>query len=97
MSVTDVTAIWNTNTFFAYVISVKVIGLEWEARRLAAVVLATLGVIAVVYHSEDYQRVPVADGTKREKQLKRRGRYRANSPLRSSFQLFDMFAHSFLL
>ncbi|KAG7099187.1 hypothetical protein E1B28_001056 [Marasmius oreades] len=48
-SVTDVTAIWNTNAFFAYVISVKVIGLEWEARRLVAVVLATLGVIAVVY------------------------------------------------
>ncbi|ESK86641.1 duf6 domain [Moniliophthora roreri MCA 2997] len=48
-SVTDVTAIWNTNAFFAYIFSVKVFGLKWEARRLGAVVLATIGVIAVVY------------------------------------------------
>ncbi|KAK7058981.1 hypothetical protein VNI00_001605 [Paramarasmius palmivorus] len=48
-SVTDVTAIWNTNAFFAYLFSVKVFGLKWEARRLGAVVLATIGVIAVVY------------------------------------------------
>ncbi|KAG6898118.1 hypothetical protein C0992_005445 [Termitomyces sp. T32_za158] len=48
-SVSDVTAIWNTNAFFAYVIAVKLFGLAWEPRRLLAVVLATLGVIAVVY------------------------------------------------
>ncbi|KAJ3779197.1 hypothetical protein FB446DRAFT_711296 [Lentinula raphanica] len=48
-SVTDVTAIWNTNAFFAYLISVKVFGLKWEARKLGAVILATLGVLAVVY------------------------------------------------
>ncbi|KAH0590764.1 hypothetical protein J132_05461 [Termitomyces sp. J132] len=48
-SVSDVTAIWNTNAFFAYVISVKLFGLKWEPRRLLAVLLATLGVIAVVY------------------------------------------------
>ncbi|KAF9015142.1 hypothetical protein BDQ17DRAFT_1385929 [Cyathus striatus] len=48
-SVSDVTAIWNTNAFFAYLISVKVFGLKWEPRRLVAVSLATLGVIAVVY------------------------------------------------
>lgn len=48
-SVSDVTAIWNTNAFFAYLISVKVFGSPWEARRLVAVSLATLGVIAVVY------------------------------------------------
>ncbi|KAF5375022.1 hypothetical protein D9758_000302 [Tetrapyrgos nigripes] len=33
-SVTDVTAIWNTNAFFAYVLSVKVFGLKWETRKL---------------------------------------------------------------
>ncbi|KAL0581631.1 hypothetical protein V5O48_000447 [Marasmius crinis-equi] len=48
-SVTDVTAIWNTNAFFAYILSVKAFGLKWETRKLAAVVLATLGVMAVVY------------------------------------------------
>ncbi|TFK41180.1 hypothetical protein BDQ12DRAFT_428998 [Crucibulum laeve] len=48
-SVSDVTAIWNTNAFFAYLISVKMFGLKWEPRRLVAVCLATLGVIVVVY------------------------------------------------
>lgn len=48
-SVSDVTAIWNTNAFFAYLISVKLFKLEWESRRLFAVLLATLGVIVVVY------------------------------------------------
>jgi len=48
-SVSDVTAIWNTNAFFVYLISVKLFKLQWEARRLVAVSLATLGVIAVVY------------------------------------------------
>ncbi|KAF9568408.1 hypothetical protein CPC08DRAFT_404065 [Agrocybe pediades] len=48
-SVTDVTAIWNTNAFFAYIISVKLLKLQWEFRRLLAVVLATLGTVAVVY------------------------------------------------
>lgn len=48
-SVSDVTAIWNTNAVFAYVIAVKIFGLKWEARRLFAVLLATIGVIVVVY------------------------------------------------
>ncbi|KAK7468877.1 hypothetical protein VKT23_003376 [Stygiomarasmius scandens] len=48
-SVTDVTAIWNTNAFFSYLISVKAFGLKWETRKLGAVVLATAGVLAVVY------------------------------------------------
>jgi drug/metabolite transporter (DMT)-like permease len=48
-SVTDVTAIWNTNAFFAYLLSVKAFGLKWEARKLGAVVIATAGVLAVVY------------------------------------------------
>ncbi|KAH9486952.1 hypothetical protein JR316_0001018 [Psilocybe cubensis] len=48
-SVSDVTAIWNTNAFFAYLITVKLFNLEWEYRRLLAVLLATLGTVAVVY------------------------------------------------
>ncbi|KAF9056140.1 hypothetical protein BJ165DRAFT_1398874 [Panaeolus papilionaceus] len=48
-SMTDVTAIWNTNAFFAYIISVKLFKLKWEAKRLLAVVLATSGTLIVVY------------------------------------------------
>jgi drug/metabolite transporter (DMT)-like permease len=42
-------AIWNTNAFFAYIITVKLFKLKWEARKLVAVVLATCGVAVVVY------------------------------------------------
>ncbi|KAF8078643.1 hypothetical protein FPV67DRAFT_1557902 [Lyophyllum atratum] len=48
-SISDVTAIWNTNAFFAYAIAVKLFGLNWEPRRMLAVLLATCGVVAVVY------------------------------------------------
>jgi hypothetical protein len=48
-SVSDVTAIWNTNAFFAYIIAVKLLDLKWEPKRLIAVVVATLGVVVVVY------------------------------------------------
>jgi drug/metabolite transporter (DMT)-like permease len=48
-SISDVTAIWNTNAFFAYLITVKVFRLKWEPLRLVAVLIATLGVIVVVY------------------------------------------------
>ncbi|KAJ3558952.1 hypothetical protein NP233_g11387 [Leucocoprinus birnbaumii] len=48
-SVSDVTAIWNTNAFFAYLISIKAFGLKWETRKMIAVVLATAGVVMVVY------------------------------------------------
>ncbi|KAF9076265.1 hypothetical protein BDP27DRAFT_1414790 [Rhodocollybia butyracea] len=47
--VTDVTAIWNTNSFFVYLISIKVFGLKLEGRKLGAVIIATCGVLAVVY------------------------------------------------
>lgn len=47
--VADVTAIWNTNAFFAYLITVHLFKLPWEFRKLAAVLLATIGVLAVVY------------------------------------------------
>lgn len=47
--ISDVTAIWNTNAFFSYVITVKLFKLQWDTRRLFAVILATLGVVAVIY------------------------------------------------
>ncbi|KAL1951894.1 hypothetical protein VTO73DRAFT_1043 [Trametes versicolor] len=47
--VTDVTAIWNTNAFFAYVLTVLITRSKWDPRRLVAVLIATGGVLAVVY------------------------------------------------
>ncbi|KAF8445919.1 hypothetical protein L210DRAFT_3619713 [Boletus edulis BED1] len=48
-SVTDVTAIWNANAFFAYIFSVKLLGVKWGTLPLFAVIIATLGVLTVVY------------------------------------------------
>ena len=47
--VTDVTALWNTNAFFAYIFTVLMTGIKWDPRRLLAVLIATAGVLAVVY------------------------------------------------
>ncbi|KAI0778229.1 hypothetical protein BD413DRAFT_507725 [Trametes elegans] len=47
--VTDVTALWNTNAFFAYVFTVMLSGGKWDKRRLLAVTIATTGALAVVY------------------------------------------------
>ena len=49
LSVTDVTALWNTNAFFAYVFTTVLTGAKWDTRRLAGVVIATAGALAVVY------------------------------------------------
>ena len=43
------TALWNTNAFFAYVFTVVLTGAKWDARRLVGVVIATAGALAVVY------------------------------------------------
>ncbi|GJE86146.1 hypothetical protein PsYK624_022260 [Phanerochaete sordida] len=48
---TDVTALWNTNAFFAYILTVKLFKLKWELRRLVSVVIATAGAALVVYGS----------------------------------------------
>ena len=48
-SLTDVAAIWNANAFFAYVITVQMFKLPWEGKRVFAVILATAGVMAVIY------------------------------------------------
>jgi drug/metabolite transporter (DMT)-like permease len=45
----DITAIWNTNAFFAYLITVRLFKLNWEPRKLLSVLVATFGVMAVVY------------------------------------------------
>ncbi|KAH8120153.1 hypothetical protein DFH11DRAFT_1558629 [Phellopilus nigrolimitatus] len=51
-SVSDVTAIWNSNAFWAYILSVKLRRLPWEPIRLASVAIAILGVFIVVYGSK---------------------------------------------
>ncbi|PFH54452.1 hypothetical protein AMATHDRAFT_33 [Amanita thiersii Skay4041] len=48
-SISDVTAIWNTNAFFAYILSIKLFHMPWEPKRLFSVLLATFGVAIVVY------------------------------------------------
>ncbi|TFK93469.1 hypothetical protein K466DRAFT_572494 [Polyporus arcularius HHB13444] len=48
---TDVTALWNTNAFFAYVFAVLISGVKWDVRRLIAVLIATTGALVVVYGS----------------------------------------------
>ncbi|KAI5122614.1 hypothetical protein M0805_004825 [Coniferiporia weirii] len=59
-SVSDITAIWNSNAFWAYVISVKLRNLSWEPRRLASVMIASFGVLAVVYGSKNPANAPQA-------------------------------------
>jgi drug/metabolite transporter (DMT)-like permease len=49
LRVSDVTAIWNTNAFWCWVLTVLIFKLKWEPRRLFAVLLATIGVFVVVY------------------------------------------------
>lgn len=59
-------ALWNTNALFAYVFAVKLFGLKWEPRRLLAVLLATLGVIVVVYGGStvDQAKPSIEEGAK---------------------------------
>lgn len=60
----DVTAIWNTNAFFAYIITVRLFKLDWELRKLLAVLLATFGVLAVVYGDAQQSEAPLSDHRK---------------------------------
>lgn len=57
------TALWNTNAFFAYVFTVLLTGAKWDARRLAGVVIATAGALAVVYggSTADTDKAPSSD------------------------------------
>jgi drug/metabolite transporter (DMT)-like permease len=54
-------AIWNTNAFFAYIISVKLFKSRWEFRRLLAVVIATVGTFTVVYSGATSGEPPSVD------------------------------------
>lgn len=60
----DVTAIWNTNAFFAYIITVRLFKLDWEPRKLLAVLIATFGVLAVVYGDAKQSELPLSDNRK---------------------------------
>jgi hypothetical protein len=57
----DITAIWNTNAFFAYIITVRLFKLNWEPRKLLAVLIATFGVMAVVYGGVRQSELPHTD------------------------------------
>jgi len=48
-SVTDVTAIWNANAFFAYVFSIKLLNLKWGFIRMCAVCISSAGVLIILY------------------------------------------------
>ncbi|KAJ7103551.1 hypothetical protein B0H15DRAFT_812695 [Mycena belliarum] len=71
-SVSDVTAIWNTNAFFAYLLTCK---LKWEPRRLFAVSLATLGVLVVVYGGS------TSTASDRSPSLEKRSSVKPSAPL----------------
>lgn len=43
------TAIWNANAFFAYLLALKFLDQKWEWRPLSAVILATIGVMIMIY------------------------------------------------
>ncbi|KAF8506671.1 hypothetical protein F5888DRAFT_22765 [Russula emetica] len=57
----DITAIGNTNAFFAYIIAVWLYKLSWEPRKLLAVLIATFGVMAVVYGDVGQSELPHTD------------------------------------
>jgi drug/metabolite transporter (DMT)-like permease len=63
---TDVTAIWNTNAFFAYIISVRLFKLNWDFRKLLAVLIATFGVMAVVYGDVGQSELPLPQPDQQE-------------------------------
>lgn len=62
-SVSDVTAIWNSNAFWAYVLSVKINSHVWETRKLVSVIIASVGVLMVVYGSQTEQSTSAVNGT----------------------------------
>ncbi|CDO71601.1 hypothetical protein BN946_scf184911.g71 [Trametes cinnabarina] len=77
--VTDVTALWNTNAFFAYVFACILTGGKWDVRRLVAVSIATAGALAVVYGGSTVQSVPT--DTIKEPTLDTRRYIAATAPL----------------
>ena len=60
-SIGDVTALWNTNSFWVYVLTVWLYRMNWEFRKLGAVVLASIGVMLDVYGGARSSNIPGAD------------------------------------
>jgi len=81
--ISDVTAIWNTNAFLAYIITVRLFKLNWELRKLLAVLVATFGVLAVVYGDATLLRgdAPPADHRSRSIIVATSETTRPNAPL----------------
>ncbi|KAH7883563.1 hypothetical protein F5I97DRAFT_1538444 [Phlebopus sp. FC_14] len=65
-SVTDITALWNANAFFAYIFSVKLLDMKWGSFRAFAVCLASLGVVTIVYGGTTASSVQSVTGKREE-------------------------------
>ncbi|KAF8516382.1 hypothetical protein JB92DRAFT_2788449 [Gautieria morchelliformis] len=63
-SIGDVTALWNTNSFWVYVLTVWMYRMKWEFRKLGAVLLASIGVMLDVYGGSTSSNIPGADALK---------------------------------
>jgi len=61
-SIGDVTALWNTNSIWVYVLTVWLYRMKWEFRKLGAVALASTGVMLDVYGgSKSSSNIPGVD------------------------------------
>lgn len=47
--ISDITALWNTNAFWAYLFTIKIFRLQFQLRHLLAVSFACVGVATIVY------------------------------------------------
>lgn len=65
--ISDVTAILNTNAFWAYLLSVWMASSPWQAKRLWAVLIAVFGVFVIVYGGAS--REPTTPGTSSSAEL----------------------------
>ena len=61
-SIGDVTALWNTNSIWVYVLTVWLYRMTWQFQKLGAVALASLGVMLDVYGgSKSSSKIPGMD------------------------------------
>ncbi|TIA85329.1 hypothetical protein E3P99_04022 [Wallemia hederae] len=66
--VADLTAIWNSSAFWAYVFAIYILGEKLQKSKLGAVVLACSGVVLIAYGGERSSRkAPLEDGQERSK------------------------------
>jgi hypothetical protein len=60
LRISDITALWNTNAFWAYLFAVKLFKLKFETRHILAVSCASIGTALIVYGgSHEESKAPV--------------------------------------